>query len=345
MYKFTNISCLFFISLQFISIQCFRQNINNCTVNKLKIPLQLNVMKTIYQFNCFEEKILNPIFPVLPNSYPNEYNELDLSPNVFNLLPIEQICPFKYVQVLNMASNVISNLTGTLVKLSCLKSLSQIDLSNNLITSPLMEIDFKDSFAMQIQSLNFSMNKIPFIETKLFIRNDGTSRFTNLRYLNLANNRLKEFDLLWPLLLPSPSILIDLKQNPFEVLTNQMRLSFKDLLFNNPMVGHRYLDATDNHLTFFSDQSIKQYGVNSSIQFHEFLAKIGNYDLGSIRSKNKLICDCEDSEQEIVKWFRDFSKSVTNTRYPIFKLECSNFNTKYNIFDYPCIVSKIVNWR
>ena len=128
-----------------------------------------------------------------------------------------------------------------------------MDLSNNLIASPLMETDFEDNFAMQIQSLNFSMNRIPFIETKLFIRNDGTSRFTNLRYLNLANNNVKEFDLLWPLLLPSPSILIDLKQNPFEVLTNQMRLSFTDLLFNNPMIGHRYLDATDNKLKYFSD--------------------------------------------------------------------------------------------
>jgi len=241
-------------------------------------------MKTIYQFSCFTNTPLNPKFPSLPNSYPNEYNELDLSPNFYSEIPTEQICPYKYLQVLNLGSNLIRNISGTFYKLKCLTSLSQIDLSNNLIESTLEASDFDDFFAAQLQSLNFSSNRIHTIKTNAFLDEKGKSRFTNLRYVNFANNLIKEFDLLWPLLLPSQSILIDVKQNPIISITNQLGLNYDDPLLSNNLVGYRYLDVTDNQIDRLDDSNLLQYGLHNHTDFQNFLQKIANYDLRTIRT-------------------------------------------------------------
>ncbi len=313
---------------------------SNCTINKFKIPLQFNVMKTIFQFSCHSNTMVNPLFPTLPNSYPKEYNELDLSPNFFNVIPSKQICPYKYVQVLDLSSNLISNLTG-MFDLKCLTSLSQIDLSNNLIEGALSPNHFDDIFAAQLQSLNLSMNRLTSIETKTFLNRKGDSRFLNLRYINLANNLIKEFDILWPLLLPSPSMLIDLKRNPIDTLTNQLGLSYDDLLLNNPVIEYRYLDATDNNLTHISDSNLLQYGLSNSTDFEIFLLKIANYDLRSVYTAPRLFCYCDHLGQMTVDWYRNISSNIINSRkYPIFELTCSNFNEKMFIFDFPCIVRK-----
>ncbi len=314
----------------------------NCTINKFKIPLQFNVMKTIFQFSCYTNTLVNPVFPTLPNSYPNEYNELDLSPNFFTEIPTKQICPYKYVQVLDLSSNLISNLSGVF-DLKCLTSLSQVDLSNNLIEGALEQHHFDDIFAGQLQSLNLSINRLTSIETKTFLNRKGDRRFLNLRYINLANNLIREFDLLWPLLLPSPSMLIDLKRNPIATLTNQLRLSYDDLLLDNPITGYRYLDATDNNLTHIDDSNLIQYGLKNATDFERFLLKIANYDLRSVYSSSRLFCYCDHMGQVTIDWYRNFSTAIGDTRrYPIFQLACSNFKEKMFIFDFPCIVRRFI---
>ena len=335
---------LFLFSLSFFTqipgILCeyrsSRNAYNNCTINKFKIPLQFNVMKTIYQFSCFTNTPLNPKFPSLPNSYPNEYNELDLSPNFYSEIPTEQICPYKYLQVLNLGSNLIRNISGTFYKLKCLTSLSQIDLSNNLIESTLEASDFDDFFAAQLQSLNFSSNRIHTIKTNAFLDEKGKSRFTNLRYVNFANNLIKEFDLLWPLLLPSQSILIDVKQNPIISITNQLGLNYDDPLLSNNLVGYRYLDVTDNQIDRLDDSNLLQYGLHNHTDFQSFLQKIANYDLRTIRTPKRLFCDCEQKQQKTVDWFRQFDKTVDSIKYPIYQLFCANMATKQYIFNFSC---------
>lgn len=94
-----------------------------------------------------------------------------------------------------------------------------------------MASDFDDDFAAQIGSLNLTHNLIPAIESRAFLRLDGSSRFPELTYLGLAHNRIKDLDLLWPLTLPSPILNVDLKVNPISRLINQFGFGYTNDAF------------------------------------------------------------------------------------------------------------------
>lgn len=130
-----------------------------------------------------------------------------------------------------MSHNYIGSLRNAFVDLGCLNMLSHIDFSYNLISTPLLASDFDDAFASQIGSINLTGNLIPAIESRAFLRLDGSSRFPELTYLGLAHNRIRDFDLLWPLTLPSPILNIDLKINPITRLVNQFGYGYSNEVF------------------------------------------------------------------------------------------------------------------
>jgi hypothetical protein len=315
-------------------------SLSNCTTKKFRIPIQSTLTRTIYEFNCFSFQQKNPTFPKLKNSLLVEYTEIDLSPNVFTEIPIVQICEFKYIDLLDLSSNQITNLNGAFVHLKCLRFLNKIDLSNNQIDTPLLAADFDDNFAAQIQSLNLSSNRIKFIETLTFLKKEGSTRFPNLKYLNIENNLIKEFDLLWPLTLPSSSLIITLKQNPIDTLFNQNNKSFDDPIFNNPMIGNRFVDLVDNKLQFLDDSNLLQYGLKSPNDLKEFLRNISNYDMRQSNFVPTFQCYCSNGsiEHQVVTWFRSFSQGF-KSESPIYKLYCSNIANRSFILDYKCQVN------
>lgn len=311
---------------------------SNCTLNKYRIPVSVRHIRTIYQFSCLTADVTDPQLPTIGTSMPYEFNEMDLSRNVFTSLPYDQLCLYKYIYLLNISSNYIQNLTGAFVHLRCLSSVTSIDLSNNLITTPIIASDFDEFFASRLQSLNLEQNKIELIQTTTFIKKDGTSRFPNLFYLNLAKNRIKKFDLLWPLSLPSPQLFIDLKLNPIEELVNQMSLSFKSPSFIHDMVGNRFLDATTNKLQYLDDSNLMQYGLQDARDFRQFMNKLSNYDFRQSNYMRTFICFCPTGGQYTVEWFKNVSSSL-DLNCPIFQLFCSNFQLPVYILNYPCEVS------
>ena len=115
----------------------------------------------------------------------NKYNELVLSPNLFNYFPINEVCPFINIYLLDLSSNQIKGVAGVFQSISCLAKLQILDLSSNSISTPWLASDINDAFGLIIGSLSLNNNQIPYIDTGVFFRQDGTSRFTSLYYLNL----------------------------------------------------------------------------------------------------------------------------------------------------------------
>ena len=194
-----------------------------------------------------------------------------------------------------------------------------------------------------MQSLNLNFNRIEFIETNAFINKLNGSRFTNLKYLGLANNLIKELDLLWPLTLPSTSLIVDLKHNQIRTLTNQNKFTYSNEAFNFAMIGdHRYLDATDNALDYLDDDNLLQYGLENATDLKAFLHKISNYDFSQTNGVSTLSCRCPPGGQLVLAWFDTFATTIAQS-YPIYKLECQfKNNAFYRIFHYPCVVNKIL---
>ncbi len=328
--------------------QQFQSDNNNCTLNKFRIPVSIRLIRTIYQFSCFNSNNnpdnFDPNLPVISASLPYEYNECDLSHNLFTQLPDEQqLCQFKYVYMLNLTSNLIYNLTNAFVRLKCLSSLTNIDLSYNFVSSPIVAQDFDDNLASRLQILNLESNKISFIQTAAFIKKDGTSRFPNLYYLNLAKNLIKKFDLLWPVSLPSPNLFVDLKLNPIEDLINQMGLSFKNPAFIHDMTGSRYVDVTTNKLQYLDDSNLMQYGLQDAKDFRQFLNKISNYDFRQANFIKTFICFCPSGGQYTVQWFRNISNSL-DLNCPIYQLFCSNYQIPVYIFNFQCDVNIYISF-
>ena len=59
---------------------------NNCRIDKVEIPLFRS--RIILTFECYSGIDYNPTIPIDNGSDQREYNELDLSPNLFTELPV-----------------------------------------------------------------------------------------------------------------------------------------------------------------------------------------------------------------------------------------------------------------
>ncbi len=253
-------------------------------------------------------------------------------------MPVNQLCPFENIYYLTLSFNQIQNGTNVFQAISCLIRLQILDLSYNIISTPLLTADFSDSLGSTLVSLNLNNNNIPFVDTGVFFKLDGTSRFPNLYYLGLANNQIKSFDLIWPMSLPAPSYTVTLKNNPITTVSNQLKKTFTDSIFRNVTINsNRIVDITDNKLTSLSDSVFFEY-VHSAAEFQYFLYKISNYNFQ--QTTNQLSCFCPPSTGlYTVYWYQSFKSSITNDLIaaPIYQLTCSNLAT--SIFDFTCTVS------
>ncbi|CAF0833054.1 unnamed protein product [Brachionus calyciflorus] len=307
----------------------------NCTSSELSIPVSTGYWRVVFIFNCYPITLPNQLFPISFSSQSSKYNEIDLSPNVYTNIPITQLCPFKYLTHLDLSFNSIQTTANSFRDLSCLTGLKTLNLANNKISSPLMTSDFDDTLSAQLTSLNLTNNFIPYLESRVFIKSDGSSRFPNLEYLGLAYNGLKDFDLLWPLTLPQSNLLIDMKYNNISNLVNQMNLTFNNVIFKYPMIGNRYLDLTTNSLQGFDDYNLLQYGLHNEWHLKEFLFKISNYDLRQANLVRTFICFCPSFGQLTLFWFKLISSDFDRTS-PIFQIYCSNTGVMTYVLDYPC---------
>ena len=198
-----------------------------------------------------------------------------------------------------------------------------------------MATDFNDSLALTLVSLNLNNNKIPFLDTGVFFKQDGTSRFPTLYYLGLANNQIKSFDMLGPMSLSAPSFTVTLANNPIQTISNQLKKTFTDNVFQNVTGANQIVDISNTNLTSLSDAAFFEY-VHSATQFQYFLYKISNYNFK--HTVNKLVCNCPVATGlYTVYWYQSFKSAVQSQTAPIYQLTCSN--TATYIFDFPCTVS------
>ena len=308
------------------------KNDNSCKIDKVEIPILPS--RIILTFECYSGSDYNPIIPIDNGSHSSEYNELDLSPNLFNTLPVTQLCPFVNIYLLDLSRNQIRSLRYAFKSLSCLVSLKRFDLSYNLIASPLVDSDFSDEFSQHIEYLNLKNNLIPSIDTKVFFRNDGTSRFPSLYYLDLSNNLLKMIDLLWPMTLRHPSAKIILSNNKINKIKNQLRLSYENKVFID-VVGDRVVDLSNNELAHLDDSNLLQYNLQSQNDFERFLLKLSNYDF----SNNRFVCVCPNTTGlYTVFWFKMLSHKIADFSSPIYQVYCAQTLQDNNVFDFECQV-------
>lgn len=316
--KYISIIFLAFSHLKLIQAQ-------NCKSSSIKIPVNATFMRSIFNFECVGNVFINanPIFPQSLLTNPDSYNEIDLSPNLYTAVPITQLCAFKFVYRIDLSYNQITSLTNVFKQLNCMNSLSSVDFSNNYIVSPLLATDFDDALSAQLVSINLTNNRIPSIQSSMFFKSDGKTRFPKLAYLGLAFNLIQQLDLLWPLSLPNANLFIDLKTNPIETLVNQLQVSFNQPAFQYGMTGNRRLDATNNKLQYLNDGNLIQYGLQSADDFYSFFSRLLNYDFRQTNSVRTFLCYCPQSGSQSISWFLSV-QNYLNLTYPIFQLYCSN---------------------
>ena len=262
-----------------------------------------------------------------------------MSPNTFTTLPTASICQFTNIYLLDASFNQLSSITGLFQTLKCLVSLKVLSMSNNYISSPLEQSDFDDKFSKQIVSLDFSNNQIPSIDSNFFLKNDGTSRFENLAYLNLGYNRLIQFDMLMPLTIPNSNLNFLANSNPITTLVNPSNASYSDSKFAYPVNRNRKVNITDNFLKTFDDFDLLKYGLNNATDLANFLKKIENYDLRQF--KNKVAsCICNDTTYLIQQWYQSLiSSSLINQSFLISQFTCDIYNQSIFLVPSNCKVS------
>lgn len=305
---------------------------NSCKIDKVEIPILPS--RIILTFECYSGTDFNPVIPIDNGSHSSEYNELDLSPNLFATLPVAQLCPFVNIYLLDLSRNQIRSLRYAFKSLSCLTSLKRFDLSYNSISTPLVDSDFSDEFAQHIEYINLKNNHIPSIDTKVFFQNDGTSRFPSLYYLDLSNNLIKTIDLLWPMTLRHPSAKIMLSNNKISTIKNQLRLSYDNKVFQD-VVGDRVVDLSNNELTHLDDTNLLQYHLQNQADFERFIIKLSNFDF----SNNLFSCVCPNKTGlYTVYWFKALAHKILDFSAPIFQVYCAQTFQDNNVFDFDCQV-------
>jgi hypothetical protein len=191
-------------------------------------------------------------------------------------------------------------------------------------------------FSSHLEHLNLSNNRIPSIETLVFFRKDGTSKFPKLNFLDLSHNMLRVVDLLWPMSLIQSQLKIKLNHNYISKFVNEMHLSFSNN-FLKPIDAERSVDLTYNLINSLNDYSFLQYNVKSAFDLENFLKKLANYDFAG----NVINCDCSESRY-VLAWFEE--KNLNNTinsfkglGNTIYQSECAN-RPGFNAFAFNCLV-------
>lgn len=306
----------------------------NCVSSSITIPVNSTFFQVTFNFVCTGDQYTdaNPVFPQSLITIPGQFNLIDLSPNLYTAVPIAQLCPFKYVYKLDLSRNKVTSIRGIFSQLSCMTSLTHIDLSNNAISTAIVATDFDDVLSSRLVSLNLTNNQIVSIASGVFLKNDGTTRFPLLSYLGLGNNLIQQFDLLWPLSLPQANLLVDIKTNPIESLVNQLSVPFNQPAFRFAMTGNRRLDATNNRLQYLNDGNLLQYGINNVDDFYTFITRLTNYDFRQSNLVRTFLCYCPTSGSQTVSWFMSV-KTYLDLTAPIYQLYCSKMPGNVYVLD------------
>lgn len=255
---------------------------------------------------------------------------------MYTVIPADQLCPFTNIYLLDLSFNKIRNLTNGFRQLWCLNSIQFFNLSYNQISTPILASDFEDEFPSRLVEFYLNNNRIPSIESKVFIKSNGDPRFPNLRLLDLSNNQIKVFDILWPMIFPSPILNVKLNNNSIDNITNLLQKKFDDNLFN-PMIGPRNVDLRFNPINRLDDSNLLQYGINSDDDFMDLLYKLSNYDFG--KNTSTFLCTCPPQiGSYTVYWYKNIINRIQDKSAPIYNIFCSNPRNVY-IFNYPCTVS------
>ena len=331
-----------FISQSILINEINAQISNICKVYKVQNP---NVVpqQVIFYFQCYSPAPSNQVFPIGAGSLgsiPSEYTQFIMSPNTFTTLPTTNICSFTSVYLLDISYNQLTSITGLFQTLKCLVSLTTLVASNNRISTALSQSDFDDTFAEQLISIDLSNNQIPLIDSNLFFKSDGTSRFRNLNYFNLGYNHIIQFDILLPLTIPTSILNFLVNSNTIYTLVNQLNVPYTDSRFAYPAVGNRVINITSNVLTTFSDSNLLQYGLNNETDLKIFLNKIANYDLRQASNNTGVKCACSGSTDVIPTWYRSLlSTASINLSDNINKFNCSTYNQNVFLVVTTCGVS------
>ena len=303
-----------------------------CRISKVSNPSPLPA-QVIFYFQCYPPTSNAPFVSTTSyGSLPTEFTQLIMNPNTYTILPMANICQFTNISLLDVGSNQLTSITGLFSSFNCLPMLTTLAMANNFIATPIKHSDFDDTICQQLVSLDLSYNQIPSIDSDVFIKSDGTTRFTKLQYLSLKNNQIKQFDLLWPLTIPPLILNVDMSSNPITTLVNGLNKSYSSSVFAYSMTGARSVNIQYNLLQTFSDSNLLQYGLSSANDLNLFFKMIANYDFRhfSLSSATSIICTCPTSGLLTVTWYQQLlASSSLNTGDVINQLYCSNIGNTY----------------
>jgi hypothetical protein len=191
-------------------------------------------------------------------------------------------------------------------------------------------------------SIQLQNNQIPYIDTLLFVNSNGSSRFPNLRLIDLSNNSILVFDLLFPLTIPSMQMVLDASLNPIRSLGNFEGLTYNLPEFSYAVVNGRSVNLANNKLTAFDDTNLLQYGLQSENDLQAFLYRISNYDLRQLNGQSTIKCNCPNGSQSTSIWYADLLAKQLVSNSTISQLYCSNIGTNVFVLNFNCVVSSII---
>ncbi len=314
----------------FASILCLSHTIL-CQINNCTTQISKTGNFTMLTFSC-----IGSGYPILDNAYltnPSQFDIINFSDNLFTTIPIDLLCGFSNAFHVNLRRNQIKAV-NTIGDLKCLKKLTELNLSFNLIQY-LNSADFNDEMSLILEYIDLSKNAINTLDTSFFLKrlDDTVTRFPKLRHFSISENKLTEFDLLMPLSLPNPILNFDVSSNSIKSFRNFHKKSFRE----NPYIvdynsKSRFVNLTNNHLNGFDNDILKEYGVGSVWDFEIFISRISNYLMNN--QKSPLYCKCPSFRQNGVDWFKQLTN--INQNLSLFELRCSNIDGNAFAFNYTC---------
>jgi hypothetical protein len=312
----------------------------NTLSNQLKCNQYVEIKKDkskMLKFSCWSDNSTKFINPDLPKeSYlihnPNQFSILDISYNLYTEIPINQICKFKNVIDINVSHNSLESLIY-FKELRCFLNLSKIDLSHNRIAGS-FEIRINDYIAYNLEHIDLSYNSIDYLDLLSFFDSKNQSCFPNLKTFKINNNKLRSFDLLIPLSLPSSVLYFDATFNSIKIFENKYKFLFKNKLFNHDIIASRFINLTKNQididLIINKNVLIEEYNIKRSTDLEIFLNKIENIQL--INTKEQIKCLCPIFDKKFIRWFYEIKTNLDKSNF-IFKFKCSNFGSYLHNYD------------